>query len=193
MTKVDVHPCCRLEAQARPIGFRSRPVLLRNGENKAAMSSSTSKRSASRAGATKASANRSSKALLVLWSSSSTRSRRSKPTLHGARVLDTKSRATSIVWWRVAPGGGACPSCVAVLQRRLRHDASDLPSEQRTRWDQRLQHAARAVRGCEPHQPCSVARQGRWHRPKSRSRGTRKPSDQAGPRESSTERPVEQL
>ena len=56
-----------------------------------------------------------------------TRSRRSKPTLHGARVLDTKSRATSKVWWRVAPGGGACPSCVAVLQRRLGHDASDLP------------------------------------------------------------------
>ena len=76
-----------------------------------------------------------------------TRSRHSKPTLHGARVLDTISRATSIVWWRVAPGSDACPSCVAVLQRRLRHDASELPSEQRTRWDERLQHAARAVRG----------------------------------------------
>ena len=32
-------------------------------------------------------------------------------------------------------GGDACPSCVAVLQRRLRHDASDLPSERRSRWE----------------------------------------------------------
>ena len=97
-------------------------------------------------------------------------------------MLDTESRAKSIYRWRAAPSGGACPSCVVVLQRRLRHGASDLPSEQRTRWDQMLQHAARTVRGCEPHQPYSVTRPGRWQRPRSRSGGKRKPSDQAGRR-----------
>ena len=66
------------------------------------------------------------------------------------------------------------------LQRRLRRDACDLPSEQRTRWDQKLQRVARTVRGCEPHQPHSVTRQGRWQRPRSRSGSRRKPSDQAG-------------
>ena len=85
-----------------------------------------------------------------------------------------------------APGGGACPSCVAVLRQRLRHDASDLPSEQqRSRWEQRLRHAARTVRGFEPGQAHSVTRQGQQQKPRSRSGGRRKPNDQAGPRESS--------
>ena len=60
------------------IGFGKGPVLLRNGENvqanrqdEAAMNSSTSLRSASRAGATRASANKSSKVLHALCSSSS--------------------------------------------------------------------------------------------------------------------------
>ena len=64
---------------SQKIGFRVRPVLLSNGEHvqgEAAlqghtMSSSTSERSASRAGAMKASANRSKRVFLVLWSSSS--------------------------------------------------------------------------------------------------------------------------
>ena len=206
-TQVHAHPCCRLEAQARAClktrgriqdrepersgssRGRSCCAMVRmskaNRQDKATTSSSTSERSASRAGATKASANRSSKVLLVLWSHSRTRSRRSKPTLHGAQVLNPKSRAIRIIKWRAAPGGGACPSCVVVLQRRLRHDASNLLSTQRTWWEQKLQHAARTVRSCEPHQPYSATQQAQWQRPRSRSGGGRKPSDQAGPRESS--------
>ena len=84
----------------------------------------------------------------------------SRPASDGARKLDPQSRATPIVWCGAAPGGGACPSCVAVLRPRLRHDASDLPSEQRSRWEQRLRHAARTVRGFEPGQAHSVTRQG---------------------------------
>ena len=103
------------------------------------------------------------------------------PHCTGRGCLTPILRATSVVWWRAAPGGGACPSCVVVLQRRLRHDGSDWPSERRTRWDQQLQHAARTVRGCEPPQPYSVTRQGRWQRPRSRSGGKSKPSDLAGP------------
>ena len=86
-------------------------------QDKATMTSSNSRRSASEASATRASANKSSKVS----------SRRSKPTLHSARVFVATSRATSIVWCDAAPGGGAYHSCVAVRQRRLRHDASDVP------------------------------------------------------------------
>ena len=45
-----------------------------------------------------------------------------------AQKLDPKSRATSSVWCAVAPNGGAYPSCVALLRRRLRRDASGWPS-----------------------------------------------------------------
>ena len=88
------------------------------------------------------------------------RCRCSKPTLNGARELDTKSRATSSVWCGVAPDGGASPAGVALLRRRLRR-ASDKPSERQTRWDQQLQREARTVRSFGPRQPHSVTRRGR--------------------------------
>ena len=106
------------------------------------------------------------------------------PSWRGTRGLETESHATLNAWSRVELGGDACPSCVAVLQRRLRHDASDLPSEQRSRWEQKLRLVTHAEWGCEPRQPCSVTQQGRWQRPTSRSGGKRRPSDQAGPQES---------
>ena len=51
-------------------------------------------------------------------------------------------------------------SGVAVLQRRLRHDASDLPSERQTRWGPKLHLAAQTVRSFGQRQPRSVTRQG---------------------------------
>ena len=113
------------------------------------------------------------------------RCRCSRPTLDGARGLETKSHATSIVWCGAAPDGGACPSCVAVHRRRLRHDPSDQTPEQQTWWDQKVQRAARTVRDCGPRQPHSVTRQGRSQSARSRSGGNSKRSDQAGLLESS--------
>ena len=96
----------------------------------------------------------------------------SKPTLNGARELDTKSRPSSSVWCGVAPNGGACPSCVALL--RWRTPLAGLPSGRRS-CSARLGrcgtsgHASRTPR----------LDRARSKEPRSRSGGGRKTSDQA--------------
>ena len=89
----------------------------------------------------------SSPSLSVLCSSSS-----EEVSVQQAHMLDIKSRATSSVWCVVALDGGACPSCVASLRRRLKQ-ASDSPCERQTRWDQQLSREAQTVRSIGPRQP----------------------------------------
>ena len=128
-----------------------------NRQDQAIMSSSTSLTSAKRAGATRASANESSVVLHEVYSSTSAG--------HEGSAL--------IAWWRRARRR-ANPSCVAVHHRRLKHDASVCPSEQRRS----------AERGCKPR-PSSVIQQGKWQKPKS-SGDKRRPNGQAGPQESAS-------
>ena len=85
-----------------------------NQHDRATVSSSTSERCESRAGAVKASANRSKRVWPVLCYHHQIRSRRRRPTLQGRRNLDAKSHATSNVWSDVGFACGAYPVCNAL-------------------------------------------------------------------------------
>ena len=141
-----------------------------NRHDRATMSSSNSERSESKAGAMKASANRSKRVLLVLCSSSS--NDESAQQAHIARHAESLNLTPHRAFGEASRSPAVLVTCATPCLSGARGATSTCqPGGRRT------------VR--RPRQPRSNVRQGQHQRPRSRSSGGRRPSGQAESQDSS--------